>query len=180
MPEEVQASIQDIAQRLVKGLGLNTTLVNIEMIYDPEKDQAFVIEVNPRLAGQFADLFEKVKGINTYQLLLELTLGREITFPNHGLYNYGTSFPLRRFENAYVRRIPSQEEIEALHLEFPESLINIRAREGIALSDILQDDYSYGYAIINIAANTKEELERKRDIITRKLNFEFEPINKPS
>ena len=41
-------------------------MFNIEMMYDAATDRIGIIEINPRMASQFADLYEKVDGTNSY------------------------------------------------------------------------------------------------------------------
>ena len=65
----------DIAKRLMSGLGFDNFMFNIEMMYDARDDRIAVIEINPRMASQFADLYEKVDGTNAYEVLLDLGIG---------------------------------------------------------------------------------------------------------
>ena len=64
-----------MARRLMGGLGFDNGLFNIEMIYDGREDRIAVIEINPRMASQFADLYEKVDGTNAYEVLLDIGTG---------------------------------------------------------------------------------------------------------
>src|SRR5262249_41493229 len=56
LPARVRDRMADIARRLIGALGLERTLWNIEMMYDAGADRIGIIEVNPRICGQFADL----------------------------------------------------------------------------------------------------------------------------
>ena len=75
LPEGVQERMADIAGRLMSGLGFDNFMFNIEMMYDAREDRIAVIEINPRMASQFADLYEKVDGTNSYEVLLDLGMG---------------------------------------------------------------------------------------------------------
>ena len=44
-------------------------------MYNQENDTIHIIEINPRMCSQFADLFEKVDGTNTYEYALALATG---------------------------------------------------------------------------------------------------------
>src|SRR5262245_35066348 len=76
LPAHVQHRMSDIAATLMPGLGFDNGLFNIEMIYDPSSDAISIIEINPRMASQFADLYEKVDGTNSYAVLLDIAHGR--------------------------------------------------------------------------------------------------------
>ena len=75
LPEAVQERMADIAKRLMSGLGFDNGMFNVEMMYDAREDRIAIIEINPRMASQFADLYEKVDGTNAYEVLLDLGSG---------------------------------------------------------------------------------------------------------
>ena len=75
LPEGVQERMADIAERLMSGLGFDNGMFNVEMMYDAREDRIAIIEINPRMASQFADLYEKVDGTNSYEVLLDLGCG---------------------------------------------------------------------------------------------------------
>ena len=87
------------------------------------------------------------------------------------------SFVLRTFEDGYVRRIPSAEEMERLEKRFPDSFVEILVKEGEKLSDELQDDESYRYALVDLCAKDRKELLKKFDEAKNLLPFAFEPIH---
>src|SRR5207248_2696609 len=76
LPQAVQARMQEIAARFIRSIGFNNGLFNIEMMFDEAADTIHMIEVNPRMCPQFADLMEKVNGVNTYEVLLDIAAGR--------------------------------------------------------------------------------------------------------
>src|SRR5690606_20383348 len=53
--KDIQEHMYDIAERCIQGIQLNNSFFNIEMIYNVEKNSIHIIEINPRLASQFAD-----------------------------------------------------------------------------------------------------------------------------
>ena len=59
----------------MEGLGFDNGLFNIEMTYDAAADRIAIIEINPRMASQFADLYEKVDGTSSYRVLLDIARG---------------------------------------------------------------------------------------------------------
>jgi len=86
------------------------------------------------------------------------------------------SFVLRRFENGVVTHVPGPEDLERFAKRFPEAFVEILVKEGEKLSDELQDDYSFRYAIIDLAAKDRNELQKQFNQAKQLLPFAFEPI----
>jgi hypothetical protein len=171
----------DVAKRVIRHIGLDRTFFDIEFFYREEDDSIWLIEINGRMSSQFAPLYRMVDGIDMYAMQLEMALGRdpggrEVWGParNRGLVS--ASFVMRSFENGAVRRIPSGEDIRRLERRFPEAFVEILVREGEKLSDELQDDESYRYALVDLAAEDRKALLKRCDEAKNFLPFEFEPI----
>jgi hypothetical protein len=177
LPIRVQQRMEDIAKALIEGIGLDYTVFNIEMFFHRDTDAIHIIEINPRMAYQFADMFEKVDGINTYALQLHLSQGKQPQFKKrNGHFGVAASFVLRLFEDKKVRRIPTQEEIAEIRTKFPDSLIIIKVKEGSLLSDVSQDEKSYRYAIINLGGRNWENLHDRFEELNKYLKFEFDSL----
>jgi hypothetical protein len=174
LPAEVQARMWQIAQDFISGIGYDNALFNMELIYNPATGDIHIIEVNPKIASQFTDLFEKVDGTSSYTPLLQIALGEEPTF-NHGQgsFKLAASCVLRGFTDQRVRRVPPAEEIAELTRKFPDARIEISVAEGQMLSDIMQDGKSFRYGLVNIGANSEEELNDKLESCKNSLHFEF-------
>ncbi|HYO56458.1 ATP-grasp domain-containing protein [Archangium sp.] len=174
LPEPVQARMRDVAVRLMRGSGFNHACFNIEMFYDPQRDTVQVIEVNPRMSYQFADLYERVDGMNTYEAQLALAVGRPVPWrAKAGRDGAASSFVLRRFSDARVLRVPSAEEIAELQAHFPGTIVQVLCAPGERLSSHDQDVGSFRYGIINMGAPTYAELLERYREVERRLNFEF-------
>src|SRR5262249_33699977 len=76
LPEDVQARMLNVADRVMRQMGFDDGQFNMEFMYDVDTDALRIIEINPRMSSQFADLFEKVDGTNSYSVMLDLALGR--------------------------------------------------------------------------------------------------------
>lgn len=107
-----------------KGIGYDDALFNVEFIYDARSDALHVVEVNPKIASQFTDLFEKVDGASSYRTLLQVALGEEPDFERgRGPFKLAASCVLRRFEDATVLRVPSAAEVAALRSRLPDARV---------------------------------------------------------
>lgn len=177
LPTAVQARMVAIAGRVLPALGVDHGQFNIEFIYNPERDSVHIVEINPRMSSQFADIFEKVDGINSYSILLDLAFGRRPTIRRRqGRHRAAFSCVLRRFSNAFLRRAPLPDQIAALEAQYPDLRIEILATEGLKLSQQMQDTCSYRYGVINIGASSREEALAIFDECQRRLTFDFVPV----
>lgn len=176
LPAEVQQRMSRIAETFMKGIGYTDALFNVEFIYNPAADTVHIVEVNPKIASQFIDLFEKVDGTSSYRILLQVALGEEPDFTKgRGPFKLAASCVLRRFEDALVLRVPSREEISALRSKMPDARVEVTAEEGRRLSDGMQDGRSFRYCVVNLGADSDEELEAKLELCERALDFRFAP-----
>jgi biotin carboxylase len=162
LTDAVQDRMKDIARRCMKGIGLDNGLFNIEMFYNPAVDTIHIIEINPRMAGQFADLYEKVDGSNSYEALVSIAVGKKpVLKKKEGEFKVAASFVLREFENKWVEKVPDAQQIKKAHEQFPELRVEIFAEEGKPLSSTLQDGKSYRYGLIHLGADSWSVLEEK-------------------
>jgi biotin carboxylase len=159
----------------MRGIGYNNGFFNMEFKYDPAIDWIGIIEVNPRLCGQFADLYEKVDGFNTFELLLALLNGdRPEVTKKLGQFTNAASCVLRRFSDAQVIQIPSQKQLNEIANRFAGMRIEVMAQEGERLSDLKQDTASYRYCIFNIGGASHADLMQKKEAIETELQFTFQ------
>jgi hypothetical protein len=180
LPRRVRDRMGRVAADVVRALGLESTLFNIEMTYDVRRDRIFIVEVNPRMCGQFADLYEKVDGINGYEIALRLAVGEELVFERRkGRHRVASSFPLRIFEPSRVVQAPTENDIrtaESLHdgttLVWPE------CAQGDSLDDFerFEDGKSYRYAVVNVGGPDREQVQRRLEEVRRSLSYRFEPL----
>ncbi|MBN1299190.1 MAG: ATP-grasp domain-containing protein, partial [Actinobacteria bacterium] len=176
---DVSKKMETIATGFIKRTNFDNGIINIEFFYNPKQDYVKIIEVNPRMCSQFADIMEKVNGVNTYEIQLFISLGidPEVLFKSSlGLkkYNYSSSFVLRSLKDKKIKRLPSEKQIKAIRSIFPDIRIEIYGSKNKKLSDELNDMNSYRYGIINLGADSRSELHSKYKKCISMLDFEFE------
>ena len=177
LPEPVQSRMLSLARKLMRQSGFDHGMFNVEFMYNPAADTIHVVEINPRMSSQFADLFEKVDGINSYSVLLDLAFGKRPQIrKGEGRYPMAASCVLRTFENKRVMKLPGDDEIAQLQFEHPDIRIEVLATEGTRLSQQMQDGQSYRYGIINIGGGSTREISDIYEECLRKLTFVFEPV----
>jgi biotin carboxylase len=164
LPEPLLARMASVVQRVIRHLQLDHALFNVEMIHDPKTDRLSIIEINPRLCGQFADLHLHVDGVSTYETMIDLALGgRPSHRPRQGAYGAASSFPLRVFEPVRAESLPGPERIQEIEARFPGSSIWIEAGEGDLLEEfeILEDGHSVRYGVVNVAGADRREVHTR-------------------
>ncbi len=177
LDDETQARMAEIARRAIARLGLADTLFNIEMIYDEASGRIGIIEVNPRICGQFADLYQKVDGASTYEIALALATGDAPPFQRGaGEHRVAASVPLRIFQPAQVEHAPGPGEIEAIEKMYPETLIWSECQTGQLLADFesIEDGQSCRYGVINVGAPDRESLDSRIRELEERLGYRFD------
>jgi biotin carboxylase len=174
----VQERMSRIAARFISSIGFDDGLFNIEMFYDPDSSSIHIIEVNPRMCPQFADLMEKVNGVNTYEIALAIAAGaRPVVRRQGATYPAAVSYVMRLFKDKIVRRVPSSGELREFGMRFPDARLKILCQPGRRLSQELQDGNSYRYAILNMGGACQEDAIGRSEEALRGLTFVFDEVS---
>src|SRR5438093_1826749 len=174
LSDPVQQRMAELAKCLIRGMGIRSGQFNVEMFYNEKTDEIKVIEINPRLSYQFADLYENVDGCNTYDILLDLTVGRRPSFTRGaGKYAYAASFVFRTFRGKRLKRVPTSSEVEEFGQRYTGSKIKIYGRSGQWLYPEMKAAGSYRYAIVNTGAQTLLDLFAIHKDAAETLEFKF-------
>lgn len=179
LPDPVQRRMTSIAERVMLGMGYESGLFNIEFMYNPQADTIHIIEINPRMSSQFADLFEKVDGTNTFAILLDLALGRTAQpLRRRGRHRMASSCVLRCFDNRSVAGVPTDSEIAEVQLTIPDLRVEILVTPGRALSQELQDGRSYRYGIVSIGGENRRDILETLEHCLRRLHFDLRAVGR--
>jgi ATP-grasp domain-containing protein len=164
LPDDRKQELTTIAERLLPALGFDGGFFNVEFLV-PDEGPASLIEVNGRLASQFAPLVQAVEGRSTYEALVRLACGEDPAWERGVRNGVAISYALRVFEDAYVAAVPE-----------PENGLEVLARPGLRLSDQgTNDPHSFRLAIFSEWGATREEaLARCRERAAG-LRFELRP-----
>ena len=177
LPAAIQQRMARAAAGVMRGKGFTHGQFNIEFMYNPARDAVHIIEINPRMASQFADLYEKVDGMNSYEVLIDLALGRAPRVRRReGRHGVAVSYVLRRFRDGTVRASPTDAHIAALHRRHPGTRVEVLAPAGTRLSHEMQDGVSYRYGIVSIGARDWDHAERVIAECVDALPFEIEDV----
>ncbi len=179
LPPEVQERMARIAVAYIRHIGLDRTFFDIEFFYREKDNSIWIIEVNPRMSSQFVPLYRMIDGIDLYSMQLQMALGIDpkaggVWAPRRNRDLVSASFVLRRFQDAVVAHIPQQEDLESLRKSYPEIFVELLVRQGMRLSDELQDGRSYRYALIDLCAKGWGALYDRFEEVRQLLPFSFD------
>lgn len=178
LPARVQARMAEIATRLMAGMGFDDGMFNIEMMYDAATDRIGIIEINPRMASQFADLYEKVDGTNSYSVLLDIGAGRRPKVTRgEGAHGFAASFVLRSFEDRIVAALPSEATLADIARREPDIRVELLTAVGRKLSQEMHDGHSYRYGIVSLGGQNRAEALAKFEAIRTQLGIVLVPVD---
>lgn len=175
LPEERQRAMADVAERLMPALGFRDSMFNIEFFVGPDGTPK-IVEVNGRMASQFAPLVQAVHGVSSYEIQLALCTGRTPSLPQARSELVAASFVLRTYADAVVRSVPDPTTV----LErYPHAHVEVLVGPGHRLSEYDQDTASHRLAVVALAARDRTSLLARFAEAVHLLPFELEPISTP-
>jgi hypothetical protein len=172
LPREWQAGAEDVARRALAAVGFTHGMFNVELRICTATGHAKVIEINPRAAGQFYDLFEHVDGYNLFDALVELeTGGVPVIRHRQGPHACAASFVMRDLAGAGLGRWPGPGEVARLRQRHPEARIMVYPKRGADLRREMKWLGSYRYGVVNLGAPSPRELFAAYARIHRDIGF---------
>ena len=162
----------EIARRVLRRIGFDNGLFNIEFFVDERDGPPRIIEINPRFSPQFSDLFQKVDGTLSHQYVVEMAAGqRPMVTRRRGRHRIAASCVLRVARDHLVQRAPSGRDIARLEAAIPDTHVYVTTEAGHRLSDSAQDSYTYRYGLIHLGAGDRRDLKRKLARAKKLLGF---------
>ncbi|MDZ7852472.1 MAG: ATP-grasp domain-containing protein [Halomonas sp.] len=179
LPDEVKEQLVSIARRFLTRIGYDDGPFNIEYFLDEESDRIWLLEINARISRSHAAIFQLVDGAPHMQVMVDTALGIPPRMPHReGDYAIAAKQMLRVFEDGWVRRVPSKEEIRKVEERFPGTLVHLNVQEGMRLSDLQhQDSFSFELGVLFTGAETREALSEQIEECRRMLPFEIDPLS---
>jgi biotin carboxylase len=172
-----QENMVEIARRVLRRIGFDNGLFNIEFFVDERGETPKIIEINPRFSPQFSDLFEKVDGTLTHQYVVEMATGeRPAVTRRRGRHRIAASCVLRVARDHVVVRTPSDRNIARLQSAIPDTHVYVTTEAGRRLSESAQDSYTYRYGLIHLGARDRRDLQRKLVKAKKLLRWQLKPV----
>ena len=164
LDSSVTARMSAIAHDVMAALGFTHGLFNVEFMYHPTSGAIHVIEVNPRMCGQFADLFQNVDGVSTYEVLFYVALGlRPAIPPRRKRAKLSSSYAARSFGDGLAISMPSARRVGLVKCLTSVTLFLVYYTPGQRLSARAKqfDGASYRYAVVNVHGPDFSSVQRR-------------------
>jgi len=166
------ARLEDIARRAVEAIGFTHGLFNVELFYQPASGRITIIEINPRMAGQFSDLYERVDGKSLWSLELDLALGRTPLFPHReGRFGAASSFVFREFGDA-VKQAPPVEQQGWLTATYPDARLFLDLKHSTSRERETKWLGNYRYALVHMGGTDHDDMMARFDNVCEHLDFD--------
>ena len=175
LPDDVQARLSQAAIDAMRAVGYDHGAFNVELFWQPSDGAIRVIEINPRFAAQFGDLYEKVDGANPYDVVVALAAGESPTWRRRaGSHGAAASFVFREFDGA-VKIAPERAGIEWLKSTHPDAHLQTFIKHGQSRWREMRWLGSYRYAIVNLGGADRGDLMNRYDEVCRNVSFDPRP-----
>ena len=173
LPPARDQHARETAKRIVHALGLDHGLFNVEMRVCNETGECRLIEVNPRMAAQFSDLYEKVDGINLHDVALKIATGETPDLASgRGKYKVASSFVFRKFDGTPLTNPPGHEKLGWLREFDPDAFLALFVKTGGGLKREMKWLGSHRYATLNMGGDSEQHLLDKFHLVKQTLEFE--------
>lgn len=173
LPPDRDQRARETAKRIVRALGLDHGLFNVEMRVCNETGECRLIEVNPRMAAQFSDLYEKVDGINLHDVALKIATGETPDLASgRGKYKVASSFVFRKFDGTPLTNPPGHEKLGWLREFDPDAFLALFVKTGGGLKREMKWLGSHRYATLNMGGDSEQHLLEKFHLVKQTLEFE--------
>ncbi len=167
LPQTIQDRALDVATKFLTAIGYSHGLFNMEFFYDSETDKLTVIEFNPRMASQFADLYLRVDGVDLYAMALEMAHGRDPWLLPHSAPSaiVATSAVYRVFDSAQptlqqsIPAMPTDAQLLDLRKQFPNHLLLSFPKTGGSTARDFKWLGSYRYGILHFGGQSESDLK---------------------
>ena len=178
LPAGVQQRMIDACERFLRHIGFDDGCFNAEFMWDEQRDQLWVIEFNTRISQSHSELFAKVDGMSNHEVAIDVALGRRPAMSRgEGHYAVACKGIVTHDQDAIVRSVPDEDDIEQLRQRFPEAQVRLAVKPGDHLEEMPnQDSYRYILATLYLGANSIEELGECFRACADALPFEFDPV----
>ena len=169
LSRSVQSRALEVARKFLTAIGFSHGFFNMEFFYDDAADQLTVIEFNPRMASQFADLYQRVDGLDLYAMALALAGGTDPwTAPQlPRTAGCATSSVYRMFNHtaAHLPQVmpvmPSRAQVSCLKSNFADSILLQYPKAGYSLARDFKWLGSYRYGILHMGGRDAADLQQR-------------------
>ncbi len=166
-PSKLAAAVQQralqVAAAFLKEIEFDHGMFNMEFFYDQAQDKLTVIEFNPRLASQLADLYHRVDGRDVHAMNMALANGQDPDqVPTRKpLGSAAASFVIRTFDGDNDLREPTKSDHDWLRSNFEEAILIHFPKSKSGLKRELKWLGSHRHAVFHLHGTDEADLRRQ-------------------
>jgi hypothetical protein len=173
-PADVDAVLKlrilEATEKVLHGFGLTHGFFNLEFFVDAGGTLK-LIEVNPRLAAQLAQVHDWVHGIDTYELGFAMALNRPLPPPQTPRFGAAASFVWRSFDGTSCPRMPSRDDLQWLAREMPQARLELYPKSGASLRREIKWLGSHRWAVLNMPGRDERDLRARYERICARFGW---------
>jgi len=163
LPPAQQLRALDVARRFLRAVGFDRGFFNMEFFHDAATDRLAVIEFNPRLASQLADLYRRVHGIDAHAMSIALAMGEDPArvprvAPSAGV---ASSFVYRAFAIDEVPAPASAARQRAVRQALDDTLLLVFPKHGSSLVRDFKWLGSHRMGVLHLGGRDEHELRER-------------------
>jgi hypothetical protein len=160
LPNDIQTRALDVAQRFLSAVGFDHGMFNLEFFFDAANDRLSIIEVNPRMASQFSDLYRRVLGLDPHRMSLALALGLDPALLPRSVPQGGAAASLvyRAFRPDATPAMPGATQQAAVLDKFADALLFTYPKTGHSLARDFKWLGSHRYGILHLHGDDQAHL----------------------
>ncbi|MFO1216943.1 MAG: ATP-grasp domain-containing protein [Burkholderiaceae bacterium] len=177
LPHGVQQRAQEIAARFLQAVGFDHGFFNMEFFHEADTGHVKVIEFNPRLASQLADLYRRVSGLDPHAGSLALAHGEDPWPAMQGAATAGAaaSFVFRAFDAQSVPPMPGAAQRRAWRAAFPDGWLAAMPKTGRGLARDFKWLGSHRYGVLHLGGADEHDLHERYRRACTLLGWPAEP-----
>ncbi|MBL8319429.1 MAG: ATP-grasp domain-containing protein [Burkholderiaceae bacterium] len=163
LPHSVQQRAAAIAERFLQAVGFDHGFFNMEFFHEASTGSLKVIEFNPRLASQMADLYRRVDGLDAHAGSLALAHGEDPRASMRGVRTAGAaaSFVFRAFDVDVVPEMPGAAREAAFRATYPDGWLAVMPKTGRGLARDFKWLGSHRYGVMHLGGADEHDLHER-------------------
>lgn len=172
---QVQRRSEEVCRKVLQQVGFDNGCYNLEFLWNESRDKLWLIEVNTRMSQSHSELFRKVDGMSNHEVAVSVALGHPPHLPHQrGRDRTAAKFWITKTDDAWVTRVPTEQEVASLEQKLGGALIEIDVNQGDQLSELPnQAEYCYLVGEVWLGGDSDEELKDKFHHLVEDLPVQF-------
>ncbi len=157
----VQERALNVAEQFLSRVGFDHSFFNMEFFIEDGTDEIKVIEFNPRLGSQLADLYGRVDGVDVFAMQLALAQGNDprLVAKTQTDQTCAASFVFRKFDGAASPPELTSQAKAQFKQQFPDGLLFEFRKSEVGLQREYKWLGSHRYGVMHLGGKDANDLK---------------------